>query len=149
MGEATILFGNAEDITITLASLADDTAVASSEIDNSVDLYEDYLVRFKIKTGPAGVSATGKIFFYAVGAIDDTGRSYPTNSKGQISIGFPMVADANATTYTSDVYSVRRAFNGVLPEYFKIVVDNQSGTALDSTEGNHDKRGQGVTRNVS
>jgi hypothetical protein len=146
MADIKMKYDAAEDITITLASLADDTTAASSEIDNTSDLYEDYLVRFSIKTGASGVSASGKIFFYAAGAIDDSGRTYPTNNKGQIPLGLPMSATANATTYTSDVYSVRMAFNGVIPAYFKVVVDNQTGTALDSTEGNHDKRGQGVWR---
>ena len=133
MGKINMLYDTPEDITIVLSALADDTVVASSEIDNTSDLYEDYLVRFQIKTGTS-VDAAGKIYFYAVGAIDDTGRTYPTNSKGQIPLGLPMVANADGTTYTSDVYSVRKAFNGVLPAYFKVVVDNQTGAALNATK---------------
>lgn len=135
-------FDTEEDVTIVLASLADDTPVASSEIDNSSDLYLDYKVRFRIKTGASGVSATGKIFIYAIGMIDDSGRTDPSNLKDQVHIGF-FEANVNATTFTSNEFSVKKTFNGVLPRYFKIVVDNQTGAALDSTEGSHDKRAQG------
>ncbi len=148
MSDIKMKYDTEEDVTIVLASQADNTVVAGIEIDNSSDLYEDYVVRFSIKTGPSGVSANGKIFFYAVGAIDDTGRTYPTNSKGQIPLGLPMTANANGTTYVSDWYSLRKAFNGILPKYFKPTIDNQTGAALDSTEGNHAKRGQGILRQV-
>jgi len=138
-------YGTEEDITHTLASLADGASVAGSEIDNSSNLNLDYLVRYSIKSG-TGVSSSGKIYFYAVAAIDDSGRTYPTNNVGGNLLGLPMDMTADATTYTSQVYSVRKAFGGVLPKYFKIVVLNKSGAALDSTESNHDKRGQGVKR---
>lgn len=141
-------YDTALSINILLASLADNNSIVSNEIDNSLNLYEDYLVRFSIKTGAAGVSSTGKIFFYAVGAIDDTGRTYPSNNKGLLALGLPMDAIVNATTYVSNVYSIRKSFNGILPNYFKIVVDNQTGSALDATEANHNKRAQGIWRQV-
>lgn len=146
MADIKMKYASPEDITIVLASLPDNTTVASDEIDMTSVLHEDYLIRFKIKTGASGVGASGKIHFYAVGAIDDDGRDYPTNNKGGFPLGLPMIANANGIIYTSDVYSVRKAFNGILPQYFKVVIDNQTGVALNAGEGNHNKRGQGVGR---
>jgi hypothetical protein len=40
--------------------------------------------------------------------------------------------------------SVAAAFGGVLPERWGIIVENKTGGALDSTEGNHAKLWQGV-----
>lgn len=141
-------YATEEDITIVLSSLANGTSVASSVIDNSTDKYTDYLVRYSVKTGPSGVSATGKIFFYAVGVIDDSGLIFPSDNIGGRLLGKPMKADANATDFVSNFFSVASAFEGKLPKFFKVVVLNDTGAALDSTEANHDKRAQGFNLEV-
>ncbi len=142
-------FDTEEDITITLASLADGSAVASSEIDNSSNLYKDYKFQMDIKTGPSSVSATGKVFFHVIGAIETgSGRTYPTDLTAGRPLLLPLKADNNATNFQSNEYSAKQGFNGELPKYFKIVAKNETGIALDGTEGNHIKRGYGVWAQV-
>lgn len=51
---------------------------------------------------------------------------------------------ANATSYPGGPWSVASAFGGSLPAEWGIIVDNESGAALDSTEGNHLKLYQPV-----
>lgn len=148
MADIKLKYDTAVNITIILASIADNGQSASNEISNVVKLYEDYLVRFSIMTNSSGVSPSGKIFFYAIGAIDDSGRTYPNNLKGGKQLGLPMVANVDNTVFTSNVFSIKSAFDGILPQYFKVVIDNQTGTILNSTEGNHDKRAQGLWRQI-
>jgi hypothetical protein len=138
--------------TCTLASLANNAARSSAAVDNSTNLYLDALVQMQIKSG-TGTSASGTVLVYAYGTTDggttypegagtDTGvtLTVPTNLKliGTINV----VADS--TTYKSDPVSVAGAFGGILPQKWGIVVLNQSGAALDSTEGNHKKLYQGT-----
>lgn len=138
-------------ITITLAGLANNSLRQSTAIDNSTDLFHDDLVEIAIKTGSAGVAATGYVDVYAYGTSNN-GANYSggaTGSDGAYTgpkihrIG-RIAAGANATTYT-DVFSVAQAFGGVLPQKWGIIVENQTGAALDGTEGSHLKIYQGVT----
>jgi hypothetical protein len=144
MGDIKAKYGTSnQSITITLASLADAAKAVSNEISNTANLFLDALVQFKIKTAAAGVSSTGVVYIYAVGSADG-GTSYPDSvNQTKLLIGI-MDANANATTFTSVPMSVAAAFNGKLPEKWKIVVENQTGAALDATEGNHAKFYQGV-----
>jgi hypothetical protein len=135
-------------LTCTLASLANNAARSSASVDNTTNLYLDVLVQMVIKSGASGVSASGTVVIYAYGSADggttfpegagtNTGVTLtsPTNLKA---IGTINVV-ANATSYSSEPFSVAGAFGGILPSFWGIVVLNQSGAALDSTEGNHKK----------
>ena len=143
-----------QTITCTLASLANSSARASTAIDNSTNLWLDALVFVSVKTGASGVSSLGTVFVYAYGTANG-GTTYtegasgtdgaltmanPTNLKllGVINVSAP------ATTYQSGPFSVAAAFGGVLPDHWGIVIQNNSGAALDATEGNHLKVYQGV-----
>lgn len=133
-------------LTCTLASLASASARGSTAIDNSSGLYLDAGVMVKIKTGASGVSASGFVSVYAYGTVDG-GTTYTdgfAGTDGAFTVSavkligtFPAIA--NATTYTSQVMSVAAAFGGILPAKWGIVVQNNSGGAFDSTEGNHAK----------
>lgn len=131
------------NITITLASLADGAKATSSEISNTSDLFLDVLVMIQVKTNASGVDAAGVVYVYAIGSVDG-GTTYPDSDNDNKQFIGVMTANANATTYKSNALSVANAFNGKLPEKWKIVVENQTGAALDSTEGNHAKESQGV-----
>lgn len=130
-------------ITVILASLANNGKSVSNEIDNSSDLFFGSWPQFNLKTGPSGVSASGVIRFFAIGSADG-GASYPgaPNNEGTF-IGL-MNANVNATVFTSNLMEFANGFAGKLPEKYKIVVLNETGAALDATEGNHDKFYQGV-----
>lgn len=144
MADIKIKYGpNNQSITITLASLADDAKVVSNEINNLSNLFFDALIQLKIKTGPSGVSASGVIRVFAIGTSDG-GTSYPGSPNNELlPIGI-FNANANAITFISPIMSLANAFGGKLPEKWKIVIKNDSGSALDSTEGNHVKFYQGV-----
>jgi hypothetical protein len=143
-----------QTITVTCASLANGSARASTAVDNTTTLYLDALVSINIKTGATGTATTGYINVYAYGTADG-GTNYtegatgtdaaltlvsPTNLK---LIGI-VNAVANATTYKSGPFSVAAAFGGTMPDHWGIVVQNNTGGALDATEGSHLKVYQGV-----
>lgn len=143
---------NGQAITITLASLANTSLQQSTSIDNTINLHNDALVELAIKTGASGVSATGYLDVYAYGTANN-GTNYSGGATGtdgaftgtlNIKRIGRIAAVANATTYT-DVFAVAPAFSGVLPQKWGIIVENQTGAALDATEGNHLKVYQGVT----
>src|ERR1700761_816493 len=117
MATVKTAFTNAQAVTITLASLANATVVASSAIDNSVNLFVDAIVKVQVKTGASGTSASGFLNVWLVRSTDG-GTSYSDNQN--ILLG-SIAAIANATTYTKD-------FNaGTLGSNFKIAVENKSG----------------------
>jgi len=146
-------YDSAANITITLASLADDGKRESNAIDNMTNLYLDALVQLKIKTG-ATVSGDKQIRVYAYGTADSSGLGYSGGASGSDSafsgtldntklIGI-ISTPAAATSYESDVMDVAAAFGGVLPPAWGIIVENKTGSALDSTEANHTKKYVGV-----
>ncbi len=140
---------NNQAITITLASLANNGVRASTALDNTSNLDLDTMLVIKIKTGASAVSATGYVNVYVYGSADG-GTSYsdgvtgsdagytPTAPPNQRRL-FSLNAVANATTYESDPWSVAQAFGGQLPDHWGILIENKTGAALDSTEGNHAK----------
>jgi hypothetical protein len=145
---------NGQAITITLAGLATAAARASTAIDNATNKHQDALVMLKVKTNAAGVVATGYVEVLAYGTVDG-GTTYTegaTGSDAGITLSAPtnartigiMNANAVATTYSAGPWSVAAAFGGTLPEKWGIIVRNQTGAALDATEGNHAKLYQGV-----
>jgi hypothetical protein len=145
---------NNQGITITLASLATAAARASTAVDNSSAVFEDALVSLAVKSGASGTSATGYVNVYAYGTTDG-GTNYTEGATGTdaaITLTVPSNAIrmgsinvvANAVTYHGGPFSVAQAFGGSLPDHWGIIVENQSGGALDSTEGNHTKTYQGV-----
>lgn len=145
-------------ITISLApggvGLANTGARASTAVDNSSSLYLDVLVQVVIKSAASAVSATGYVNIYAYGTTDG-GTDYAEGATGTdaaITLTSPtnlrligtLNVVANAVSYTSEPMSVAAAFGGVLPQKWGIVIENQSGAALDTTEANHKKLYQGL-----
>ena len=130
-------------ITIILASLADGAKATSNEISNTANLFMDVLIQLSIKTNATGVSGTGVVRVYAIGSVDG-GTSYPDSANnGMLPIGI-ITANVNATTFTSSPMSLAAAFNGKVPEKWKIVVEDDTGADLDGTELNHTKLYQGI-----
>lgn len=147
-----------QTITCSLApggtGLVNNGARESTVIDNSSNLFLDALVFLKIKSGASGTTSTGVVNVYAY-ATADGGTSYSdtcTGSDASVTLTVPpnlrligtINVVATATTYKSGPFSVAAAFGGVLPEKWGIVIENKSGGALDTTEGNHAKFYQGV-----
>jgi hypothetical protein len=147
----------ASDATITLASLASDTNLLagreSTALDNSSNLYLDYLVSGKITTGTSPTTARS-IQVWAVGSWD--GTTWPDVFDGTDST--ETITSANhknsicrfiaemATDATSDrVYhfgpvSLASAFGGVMPVKVVFFVVHNTAVNLNSTAGNHQVR---------
>lgn len=145
---------NNQPITCTVASLTNTSARASTAIDNTTALFLDAIVQIQIKSAAAATSATGVVNVYAY-ASTDGGTTYGEGATGTdaaltltvptnlILIGQLNVV-ANSTTYKSNPMSVAAAFGGVLPAFWGIVVENQTGATLDATGGSHLTIYQGV-----
>ena len=157
MADVKANYPAASDITITLASLATDTNLLtgreSSALDNSSNLYLDYLVSGKITTGTSPTTARS-IQVWAVGSWD--GTNWPDVFDGTDST--ETIKSANhknsvcrfiaemATDATSDrVYhfgpvSLASAFGGVMPVKVVFFVVHNTAVNLNSTAGNHQIR---------
>lgn len=131
-------------ITCDPSSLADGGARASTVVDNSTNLYIDAQVAGKIKSGGSALT-TGTATIYAYGSADG-GTTYTDTATGTdatvtlavptnaIPIGVINVV-ASTTTYKFGPFSVAKAFGGVLPQKWGIIVVNNAGAALDATAG--------------
>ena len=155
----------ASDITITLASLATDANLLvgrqSTAIDNSTNLYTDYLVSGKVTAGTSPTTARS-IEVWAVGSWD--GTNWPdafgasdasrTFTSADIKASVVRLLGVMATDNTSNrAYyfgptSVAGAFGGTLPPKFAVFVVHSTAVALNATAGNHQIRLQPVYQTV-
>lgn len=157
MADVKANYPASSDITITLASLATDTNLLtgreSTALDNSSNLYLDYLVSGKITTGTSPTTARS-IQVWAVGSWD--GTNWPdvfdgtdsaetitsANHKAAI-CGFiaEMATDATSDrTYHFGPVSLASAFRGVLPVKVVFFVTHNTAVNLNSTASNHQIR---------
>lgn len=165
-GDVKLVYGTASDVTITLASLASDTSKLtgreSTAIDNTSNLYLDYLVSGKITTGTSP-TASRSIEVWAVASWD--GTTWPDVFDGTDSAETITIAEIKTTvcrlitsiptTSTSDRtyhfagHSIASLFGGVVPPKFVIFVTHNTAVNLNSTSGNHQIRIQPVYQNVA
>ncbi len=160
MASIKTAFGTSnQTITITIASVTNNSAQASTAVDNTSNLFLDALVQLKIKSPASSTSSTGYVNVYAYGTADG-GTTYSdgaSGTNGSITLTVPPNARligsfnivANATTYKSAPMSVAAAFGGVLPDHWGIIIENKTGGTLDSTGGNHFAIYQGVYATVA
>jgi hypothetical protein len=130
-------------ITITLNSLALSTARESTAIDNGTTKYDNVLVTViaKLATGTPGTDLT--IYVYAYGSED--GTNYTDNATGSdaaITLRTPPAArligsipapTSGALTWKSNPFPIARAFGGVVPRKWGIIVENRTNVAFDTT----------------
>lgn len=166
MADLKLSYPAASDLTITLASLASDTSLLtgreSATIDNSTNLYLDYLISGKITAGTSPTAARS-IEVWAVGSWDGTNwpdvfdgtESAETITSADIKASVCRFVAAMATANTSDrVYhfgpvSLAAAFGGTLPPKLVVFVTHSTGVNLNSTAGNHQIRLQPVFQTVN
>lgn len=140
-------------LTITVASLATGSARASTVIDNTTNLFLDALVQIQTKTG-TGPAAPNIVNVYAYATVDG-GTTYSDGATGTdaaITLTVPpnavLIGSLNcptaSTSYKSGPMSVAAAFGGILPAKWGIIIENQSGTTLSATGGDHIVQYQGV-----
>jgi len=130
-----------DTLTITLASLNNNSGRASTKIDNTTMKAIDGKVYVKIKTASSGVSSTGYVSVWLLSSFDGSnfddgfggtdGAFTPVNAK---LIGY-LTANANSTTYTKVINL--EGLGVELPPQFSIGIYNATGAALDGTAGNH------------
>lgn len=134
-------------IGITIASLANNGARQSDEINLAALKLLDVLVQLKVKSGAASTAATGLVQIWVGGTVDaGTTRSENAGaSDAAITLTVPpnlafvgaVNVVANAVTYYSRVFSLKNAFGGAIPERIFLVLVNASGGTLDATGGSH------------
>ena len=116
--------------TITLNSLASAGYVTGNEVDNTTNLYLDYLAEFVI----ADVTEAGnkQIVIFAISSLDGTNYSdAPSTTKPQANASFVGTISLDGTgAYRSKAMSVAAAFGGILPPKFKLVAYNDAGVSL-------------------
>lgn len=154
MSSVKLAYGSSSALTITLASLAtSSTFVAGREstaVDNTTNLYIDYLLAGKITTGTSPTDAK-EIRIYVIGLIEDS--TFPDVFDGtdsdetftniQIRDATAKLAAIIATNNTSNVQywfgpiSVASLFGGVVPKKFVVYVTHNTGVNLNSTGSNH------------
>jgi len=166
MADLKLAYPAASDLTITLASLASDTSLLtgreSATLDNSSNLYLDYLISGKITTGTSP-TASRSIEVWAVGSWDGTNwpdvfdgtESAETITSADIKASVCKFVAAMATSSTSNVtyhfgpVSLAAAFGGVFPPKIVLFVTHSTAVALNSTAGNHQIRIQPVYQTVN
>jgi len=154
MASIKIAYGSSSALTVTLASLAtSSTFLAGREstvIDNTSNLYLDYLLSGKITTGTSPTDAK-EIRVYVYALMEDS--TYPdvfdgtdsdeTVTSTQIRDSALKLAAVIATNNTSDrtypfsPISVAALFGGTLPKKFGVFVTHNTAVNLNSTAGNH------------
>ena len=148
MATTNIKYNGWTALTVTLTSLASNAARQSALIDNTTNLYVDYLLGggFKTALGSLGSSPGLSIWVFALTDGTNYGGSNGTNSLGGGDAAFTMPSNtgnlklaafvpintAAATEYMQPV-SIASLFGGTLPPKVGIVVQNQTGLALDSS----------------
>lgn len=154
MANVKLSYADPLSATITLASLASDANFLAGQqsalIDNSSNLYLDYLISGKITVGTSPTIAK-MIEIWAVGSFDGTmwGDVFDgTNSaktitnagiKGAICKPIAMISNDNVSdrTYSFGPVSIAAAFGYVVPIKFSLFVTQSTGSALNATAANH------------
>ena len=154
-----ISYATSTGITCTLASLASSATAGRScaAVDNTTNLYDDAMLYIAVKTSASALANDKACYVYLFGSEDGTNYNgssaeaegtdaavtfdSPTNLKGPFVLSCPAVS----TTYKLVIGSVASAFGGIMPRKWGFVLQNYTGQALDSTEGNHTKTYTGIT----
>lgn len=165
-GDVKLVYPAAADLTITLASLATDatklTGRESTAVDNTTNLYLDYLLSGKITTGTTPTAAK-TIEVWVIPSWDGTNwpdvfdgtDSAETITSADIKPFTGRLAASMPTNNTSDRsyhfagVSVAALFGGVVPPKFSVFVTHDTGVNLNATGSNHKLTVQPVHENVA
>ncbi|MFY4731306.1 hypothetical protein [Nitrospira sp. BLG_2] len=129
MATAKQVYTANQTVTITLASLANGSTAVSNAIDNSTNGFLAAEFQIKITTGT--IAGTPTVSVYILRSVDG-GTDYDDSTNINNPELMRQISTPAATTaYTSSVRVES------LPQFFKIMVVNNTGGALDSTGSNH------------
>lgn len=152
-GDIKLVYPSQDAVTITLASLNYDNSKLqgqeSTAIDNTSNLYLDYLVSGKVTTG-TNPTASKSIEVWAVGYdgaawpdVFDGTDSAETITSAEIKASVCKLVASIATTNTSNrtypfgPVSLSAVFGGAIPPKFVFFVTHDTGQTLNATAGNH------------
>ena len=137
MATTKIAYASSTSITITAGSLAAGSARESAAIDNTSNLYLNAFVMVQATLSAGSPSADKLVHIFAAGSED--GSSWTDNATGSdagltlrsptnlVPIGYISTPDSGALLYKSHPLYVGRAFGGLLPRKWSIVVYNNTG----------------------
>jgi hypothetical protein len=157
MATQNIAYATRSALTITLASLANNTYRESTEVSNTSNKYVDVTLAGKITTGTTPTTATAiSIFAYAgdgtirAGGVTGSDATWtPGGEEGQLKLIHTIIVDATSNhQYEFFVGGLAQHFGNVMPEKWGIVILNETGVALNATGGNHEVAFQGITYTV-
>ena len=127
------LYDAKTSITITLDSLADGSVATSNAIDNSANLFQDFLIEAII----AGTAAANAFLEVRLLSSEDN-----TNF-GTWESGIPLgTIDLSVTPQTAH-FSLLNAFFQA-PKYFKIAIKNSTGAALAASGNSASYQGKNI-----
>lgn len=154
MADIKTAYASSADLTITLASLATSSGLTagrqSTVVDNTTNLYVDYLVGGKITTGTTPTAGTIEV--WAFGSFDDTpvypdalgatDAAYTATSADIKRAALRLLASIPNDTTSNRAYSfgpvsIAAAFGGSVPKKWGVAVLHSTVAALNSTAGNH------------
>jgi len=167
MASVKLAYASSAALTITLVSLATSaTLVAGREstvVDNTTNLYLDYLLAGKITTGTSPTDAK-EIRVYVYAQVEDT-PTYPDSFTGSdaaktvtstgirdAALKLAAVIPTNNTsdrTYWFGPISVAALFGGVMPKRWGVFVVHNTGVDLNATGGNQAIWQTGVYEDVA
>lgn len=156
MANVKLSYGASAALTITLASLASDAAnlIAgrqSTLVDNTSNLYLDYLLAGKVMTGTSPTNLR-QIEVWAWGWLSDA-PSYPdtfgaTDAAASVTsrdilfnfarrAAVMIVSNSSNASYSFGPVSVRSLFGGTVPAKWGVWVVHNTAVNLNATGGNH------------
>jgi len=135
--------GQGTSITCTLNSLANGSARQSTDVDNTSNLYDDYLLTGKFKSASGSLGSNPRVDLYL--SATENGTDWIDGATGSdAAFTMPMTPNlrylgsvyiSTAATATTDVFSISRAFGGNIPPKWSVICVNNTGLALDSSAG--------------
>jgi len=150
-----VTYGTSTAITITLASLAQGAARECTAVDNTSNLFLDAIVYVAVKLQTGTPGSDKQVIIYAYGSED--GTNYTDNATGTdaavtlrspanlMVIGVIATPDSGGLTYKSNPMSIAKAFGGVMPRKWGIVIENRTNVTFSATEGDHVHTYTGIT----
>jgi hypothetical protein len=118
-------------LTVTgLSTLASAATATSNVIDNTANLFFDYLIEITVATTNTP-SGDKQIVIFVTDSLDQSNFSDSSVQQNMVLLG-TVQTPTTSTTYRGRAMSVASAFGGTLPPQFKVVVFNDLGVALTS-----------------
>lgn len=148
MATTNIAYSTAQTVTMTNTSLGNGSWRQSASVDNGTNLFLDAHLGGSIQTGTTP-TAGGTIDIYAYGSYDGTtftggasGSDAAYTADGEEGL-FPLLLSITVDATSDQDYvfgpiSVAQAFGGILPETWGIVIENNTGAALNATGTNNE-----------